>query len=166
MSFKLVEKKTKSDDQNFIDSKDFFKKIRNSVDSSSPIKFDMDTFFLCLLLGLKENKKEDRNLYKFHDSFSSKYIDSYLNVKPLITGLLLSKIMKENNIDKNEKEKIKKSLQEYLSTNDPSDLSPKCFDIMHEYYIGGYNLLLKKFNFKVPDEVSVFFDKYNKLISN
>ncbi len=166
MSFKLVEKKIKGDDQNFIDSKDFFKKIRSNVDSSSPIKFDMDTFFLCLLLGLKEDKKEDRNFYKFHDSFATKYIDSYLNVRPLVTGLLMSKIMRENKVDKNEKEKIKKNLQEYLSTNDPSYLSPKCFDIMHEYYLGGYSLLLKKFNYKTPDEVSVFFFKYNQLISN
>ena len=83
---------------------------------------------------------------KAYDSFATKYIDSYLNVRPLVTGLLMSKIMRENKVDKNEKEKIKKNLQEYLSTNDPSYLSPKCFDIMHEYYLGGYSLLLKKFN--------------------
>jgi hypothetical protein len=168
MSFKLVEKKNKDEEQNFIDSKDFFKKIRSGsdVDNSSPIKFDMDIFFLCLLVGLKENKKEDINLYKFHGSFSSKYIDSYLNVKPLITGLLLSKIMREEKIDKNEKDKIKKSLKIYLDTNDSSNLTIKCFDIMHEYFLGGYNILLKKFNFKAPDEISVFFDKYNKIIVN
>ena len=168
MSFKLVEKKINDSDNNFIDSKDFFKNIRfgTDADNSSPIKTDMDNFFLCLLIGLKENKKEDIKSYKFHGSFSTKYIDSYLNVKPLITGLLLSKIMKEENIDKNEKNKIKESLKIYLDTNDPSNLSTKCFDIMHSYYLGGYNILLKKFNFKKPDEISVFFDKYNKLIAN
>ena len=168
MSFKLVEKKYNDDEGNFIDSKEFFKKIRSGsdTDNASPIKTDMDNFFLCLLIGLKENKIEDTKSYKFHGSFTSKYIDSYLNVKPLITGLLLSKIMMEEKIDKNEKNKIKESLKIYLDTNDPSNLSAKCFDVMHSYYLGGYNILLKKFNFKAPDEISVFFDKYNKLISN
>ena len=168
MSFKLVEKKNNVGEENFIDSKDFFRKIRlgSDVDNSSPIKTDMDNFFLCLLVGLKENRKEDTNLYKFHPPFSSKYIDAYLNVKPLLTGLLLSKIMQEEKIDKNEKDRIKKSLKIYLDTNDPSNLTIKCFEIMHQYYLGGYNILLKKFNFKAPDEISVFFDKYNKIITN
>ena len=39
-------------------------------------------------------------------------------------------------------------------------------DLMHEYYLGGHCLLLEKFNYKSPDEISVFFDKYNKLITN
>ena len=53
MSFKLVEKKIKGDDQNFINSKDFFKKIRSNVDSSSPIKFDMDAFFSMFIIRVK-----------------------------------------------------------------------------------------------------------------
>lgn len=166
MSFKLVEKKNQDLEQNFVSHKDFFRKIDNDADNSSPIKYDMDSFILCLLIGLKEDKRENTKEYKFYQTFATNYIDSYIKVKPLITGLLISKIMTQNNIDKNEKDKIKKCLQEFLNTNESSDLSSKSFELMHEYYLGGYLVLLKKFNFKIPDEISVFFDKYNRLLSN
>ena len=67
---------------------------------------------------------------------------------------------------KNEKDKVKKNLQEVLDDNDPINLKPKYIDLMHEYYLGGYCILLKQFNNKAPNEVSIFFDKYNKLVSN
>ena len=59
MSFKLVDSKKKEEDQKFINCKDFFKNIRYEKDSSSPIRFDMDNFMLCLILGLKLDKKEN-----------------------------------------------------------------------------------------------------------
>ena len=37
---------------------------------------------------------------------------------------------------------------------------------MHEYYVGSYCMLLNEFNNKPPEEVSIFFEKYNKLIAN
>ena len=165
MSFRHVLKKNETE-ENFISTKDFFKNIKKDIDNSSPIQFDMDTFMLCLILGLKADKKENINDYKFDQSFSSNYIEPYKKVKPVITALLLSKILSEKKIDKNEKDKIKKNLQEFLSTNDSTHLSNKSFEIMHSFYLGGFNILLKKFNYKAPDEVSIFFDKYNKLISN
>ena len=166
MSFRLVEKKTDDPNQKFLSCKDFFKKIRNEVDSSSPIKFDMDNFMLCLIVGLKHDKKESLNNYKFQPPFSPKYIETYLKIKPLITGLLLFKTMKIKNIDKNEKDKVKKNLQEVLDTNYLIDLKREYIDLMHEYYLGGYCFLLKQFNNKAPDEVSIFFYKYNKLVGN
>lgn len=165
MSFKLVLKKNDTD-ENFMSNKDFFKNIKKDVDNSSPIQFDMDTFMLCLILGLKENKKENVGNYKLDQTFSSNYIESYKKVKPVITALLLSKILSEKNIDKNEKDEIKKNLQEFLNTNDSTFLSNKSFEVMYSYYLGGFNILLKKFNYKAPDEVSIFFDKYNKLLSD
>jgi len=166
MSFRLVDRKKIDADGKFLSCKDFFKNIRVDVDNSSPIKYDMDIFMLCLILGLNQGKKEDYEKYKFLTSFSPKYIDTYTKIKPLITGLLLSKIMKLKNIDKNEKDKVKKNLQEVLDDNDPINLKPKYIDLMHEYYLGGYCILLKQFNNKAPNEVSILFDKYNKLVSN
>lgn len=166
MSFKLVEKKLEDNEGIFISGKDFFKKIKSEDDSSSPIKYDMDIFILCLIIGLKYDQKKLLKEYKFYQSFSPKYIDTHLQTKPIITALLLSRILKSKNVDKNEKEKVKKILQEVLDTNDPIDLRSDYIDLMHEYYLGGHCLLLEKFKYKSPDETSVFFDKYNKLITN
>ena len=63
MSFRLVDKKIEDKNGSFLSCKDFFKKIRDDVDNSSPIKFDMDIFMLCLILGLNQNKKK---LFKVH----------------------------------------------------------------------------------------------------
>ena len=166
MSFRLVDKKNEDKNENFLSCKDFFKKIRDNVDPSSPIKFDMDIFMLCLILGLAQNKKDEYSKYTFLSSFSTKYIDTYQNIRPLITGLILSKSMKLKNIDKNEKDKVKQNLQEVLDENDNTYLNPKYIELMHEYYVGGYCVLLKEFNNKPPEEVSIFFEKYNKLITN
>ena len=166
MAFKLVEKKLEENENIFLSGKEFFKKIRSEEDSSSPIKYDMDIFILCLILGLMCEQKKTLKDYKFYQSFSPKYIDSHLQTKPIITALLLSRTLKYKNVDKNEKEKVKKVLQEVLDTNDPIDLKTDYIDLMHEYYLGGHCLLLEKFNYKSPDEISVFFDKYNKLITN
>ena len=115
MSFRLVDKKIEDKNGSFLSCKDFFKKIREDVDNSSPIKFDMDIFMLCLILGLNQNKKEDYSKYTYLSSFTSKYIDSHQKIRPLITGLIISKSMKLKNIDKNEKDKVKQNLQEVLS---------------------------------------------------
>ena len=166
MSFRLVDKKIEDKNGSFLSCKDFFKKIRDDVDNSSPIKFDMDIFMLCLILGLNKNKKEDYSKYTYLSSFSSKYIDTHQKIIPLITGLIISKSMKLKNIDKNEKDKVKQNLQEVLDENDNTYLKPKYIELMHEYYVGGYCVLLKEFNNKPPEEVSIFFEKYNKLIIN
>ena len=69
MSFRLVDKKIEDKNESFLNCKDFFKKIRDNVDPSSPIKFDMDIFMLCLILGLNQNKKEDYSKYTYLSSF-------------------------------------------------------------------------------------------------
>tara|TARA_B110000971_G_scaffold41982_1_gene41248 strand:- start:448 stop:948 length:501 start_codon:yes stop_codon:yes gene_type:complete len=166
MSFKLVESKKKEEDQKFISCKDFFKNIRYEKDSSSPIRFDMDNFMLCLILGLKLDRKENYDDFHFQQEFSSKYIDSYSKTKDLITGLLLSKIMKSKKIDKNEKTKVKNLLKEVLDTNDDIYIKKEYVNLIHEYYLGGYCALLKEFDNKEPNEVSIFFNKYNKLIKD
>lgn len=164
MSFKLVENKI--DDNKFISCKDFFNPIRSKKDKSSPIKFDMCEFTLCLLVGLKNNRKELLKDYQFRkDNFAQRYIDEYLEIKPLITGLLLSKIIKDAGIDRNEKSKVKDIMKNALDSNDPLFLKKETIDIMHQYYLGGFCILLNEFEYKPPVDVSVFFTKYNKLIS-
>ena len=77
MSFKLVE--AKADDNSFISCKDFFNPIRNKKGISSPIKFDMCEFILCLLIGLKNDKKEDlKNFELQKTAFTQKYIEDYI----------------------------------------------------------------------------------------
>ena len=137
-----------------------------SVDNNMDIKFDMDNFMLCLILGLKLDKKENYDDFHFQQEFSSKYIDSYSKTKDLITGLLLSKIMKSKKIDKNEKTKVKNLLKEVLDTNDDIYIKKEYVNLIHEYYLGGYCALLREFDNKEPNEVSIFFNKYNKLIKD
>ena len=166
MSFRLVEEKLNNEGNNFKSCKEFFKDIRyhKEVNNSSPLKTDMDNFMLCLILGLKLNKKEKYQNYKFQSSpFASQYIDAYLDTRESITGLLLLKIIKSKNVDKNDKEKVKNLLQEVLDTNESIYLKKEYIDLMHEYYVGGYCALLNEFNNKPPEEVSVFFEKYNNL---
>jgi hypothetical protein len=165
MSFKLVEAKT--GDSNFISCKEFFNPIRSKKDVTSPIKFDMCEFILCLLIGLKHDRKEIIGEYEFkRDPFAQKYIDEYINMKPLITGLILSKIIKSQNIDRNEKDKVKDVMKNVLDSNEPTFLKKETLEIMHQYYLGGFSILLEEFEYKPPIDVSVFFSKYNQLLQN
>jgi len=164
MSFKLVENKI--DDSKFISCKEFFNPIKNKKDISSPIKFDMCEFILCLLIGLKHDRKETLKEYEFQkSSFAQNYIGDYIDMKPLITGLLLSKIIKNAGIDRNEKDKVKDIMKNALDSNEATFLKKETIDIMHQYYLGGFCILLNEFECKPPVDVSVFFTKYNKLIS-
>ena len=163
MSFKLVENKI--DDSKFISCKEFFNPIKNKKDISSPIKFDMCEFILCLLIGLKHDRKETLKEYEFQkSSFAQNYIGDYIDMKPLITGLLLSKIIKSAGIDRNEKDKVKDIMKNALDSNEATFLKKETIDIMHQYYLGGFCILLNEFECKPPVDVSVFFTKYNKLI--
>ena len=165
MSFKLVE--SKLNDENFISCKEFFNPIRSKKGITSPIKFDMCEFILCLLIGLKFNRKELLKEYELQKTaFAQKYIEDYINMKPLITGLMLSKIIKEAGVDRNEKDKVKEIMKNVLDSNEPTFLKKETLDIMHQYYLGGYCILLKEFDNKAPVDVSVFFSKYNELLKN
>jgi len=166
MAFRLVEKITSKEEGSFISGKDFFKKIRNDNDKSSPLKYDMDIFMLCTILGIRLDERKPLKDYKLGQPFSTKYIDTWISCKYLVTGLLVSKVLKIEKIDKNEKDKVKKILQEVIDTNDPTNLKPKYIELLHEYYLGGHWKLLEEFKYKIPDEVSVFFSKYNNLLIN
>ena len=165
MSFKLVEAKT--GDSKFISCKEFFNPIRSKKDVTSPIKFDMCEFILCLLIGLKFNRKELLKEYELQKTaFAQKYIEDYINMKPLITGLMLSKIIKETGVDRNEKDKVKEIMKNVLDSNEPTFLKKETLEIMHQYYLGGFSILLEEFEYKPPIDVSVFFSKYNQLLQN
>ena len=69
-------------------------------------------------------------------------------------------------IDRNEKDKVKDVMKNFLDSNEPTFLKKEAIDIMHQYYLGGYCILLNEFERKPPVDVSVFFSKYNKLIKN
>jgi hypothetical protein len=169
MSFRLVVEKLNDQEGNFISCKDFFKFIRMEKNNnpSSPLKTDMDSFMLCVILGLKLDKKEKINDYKLQSTpFISEYTDSYQKVREPINGLLLSKLMKLKSIKNDNKDKIKELLQEVLDTNQSTFLKKGYVELLHEYYLGGYCVLLNQFNNKAPEEVSIFFEKYNNLIKN
>ena len=163
MSFKLVTKK--KGQANFMSCKEFFKPIRDGVEKLSPIKNDMDNFFLCLVGGLEYNLREKYNNYALVE-FNSEYTEGFLHVRPLINGLLLTKIIGLKGIDNNQKSKVKKLMQEVIDINDPLNLKPDFIRILHEYYIGGYLKLLSEFDNKRPKDVSVFFTKLNNLLKD
>ena len=52
-------------------------------------------------------------------------------MKPLITGLMLSKIIKEAGVDRNEKDKVKEIMKNVLDSNEPTFLKKKhrCINI-------------------------------------
>ena len=78
----------------------------------------------------------------------------------------LSKIIKEAGVDRNEKDKVKEIMKNVLDSNEPTFLKKETLDTMHQYYLGGYCILLKEFDNKAPVDVSVFFSKYNELLKN
>ena len=109
MSFNLY--LNSNNNENFVGMDTFFNEITSIKGSQfrfkyieeSPIKTQMDIFFLCLLIGFKKNVKENTKNYKSNE-FSGNYLETYQNFSDLINGLYLAiKVEKElgKNANKN-----------------------------------------------------------------
>ena len=171
MSFNLY--LNSNSNENFVGMDIFFNEItsikggqfRFKYIEESPIKTQMDIFFLCLLIGFKKNVKENTKNYKSNE-FSSNYIDTYQNFSDLINGFYLAiKVEKELGENAN-KSSVRELIKKLINPQDKiNDLNTGALAELNSFALGGYIEILKKFDYKKPEDVSVFFNKYIELLS-
>ena len=158
--------KHKNDD-NFIDMNRFWDSIKknnlsNSQNLFSPFSDKLDLFYICLLVGLKnEIKNQDQN-YEVSD-ITDKWTLNLKNSKAsdFIIGLYLSKLTKNNEEDK---AKINTQLNTVLDHNSDTKLSEEGLKELHEYAFGGYNKILEELDGSTPSTIVKFFDTVHKLL--
>ena len=171
MSFNLY--LNSNSNENFVGMHTFFNEITSIKGSQhrfkyieeSPIKTQMDIFFLCLLIGFKKNVKENTKNYKSNE-FSGNYIDTYQNFSDLINGFYLAiKVEKELGENAN-KSSVRELIKKLINPQDKiNDLNTGALAELNSFALGGYIEILKKFDYKKPEDVSVFFNKYIELLS-
>ena len=171
MSFNLY--LNSNNNENFVGMDTFFNEITSIKGSQfrfkyieeSPIKTQMDIFFLCLLIGFKKNVKENTKNYKSNE-FSGNYLETYQNFSDLINGLYLA-IKVEKELGKNaNKSSVRELIKKLINPQDKiNDLNTGALAELNSFALGGYIKILKKFDYKKPEDVSVFFNKYIELLS-
>ena len=139
------------------------KNLSNSQNLFSPLDDKLDFFYICLLVGLKHNTKDDVSKYE-KDEITDKWTINLKNSKTsdYAIGLFLSKITKKHNDNKS---LINKELNEALDYNSDTKLSETGLTELHNYAIGGYNIILKELDYKTPANLVSFFVKIYKLLN-
>ena len=167
----------RKDDKKFISMVSFFENIVNfdqrgtytKKNLESPFKFDFDLFYICLILGLNYNLKEElsnfetgpKNIFYGFDYFP----DAYKDVGNLINPLILATIAEDNKIDTNDKQLVRNLINENVI---PANLSKNLLNLLNQYSAGGYMKLIEEFNYVAPRGESCvinFLIKFNKLMS-
>ena len=158
--------KHKNDD-NFIDMNKFWDSIKknnlsNSQNLFSPFSDKLDLFYICLLVGLKNEIKDQDQNYEVSD-ITDKWTLNLKNSKAsdFIIGLYLSKLTKNNEEDK---AKINTQLNTVLDHNSDTKLSEEGLKELHEYAFGGYNKILEELDGSTPSTIVKFFDTVHKLL--
>jgi len=165
--FQFIRKK--KDGSNFISMYDFYNSIekKNLIDEQrklSPFNDQLDLFYICLLVGLNNNLKANENdfvIEGFHDSWTKSLKSS--GAKDYILGLFLSKITNEF---KEDKYKIKQTINEVLDNESDTNLSDAGMKKLHSYCFGGYLKILEELEYKTPSNLVKFFNVINKLTSD
>jgi ribosomal protein S2 len=151
----------------FIDMNKFWDSIKknnlsNSQNLFSPFSDKLDLFYICLLVGLKNEIKDQSENYELSD-ITDKWTLNLKNTKAsdYIIGFYLSKLTKNN---KDDKAKINTQLNSVLDHNSDTKLSEDGLKELHEYAFGGYNKILEELDGSIPSTLVKFFDTIYKLI--
>ena len=170
MSFKRYI--NKKNDSSFPKMVDFFSNIVSintktwkNNNPYSPIKYDFDIFYLCMILGIKFNLLEDDSKYTSEVFYNQEnFPKEYKSKENTIVPIILYQISKNENYNLNNKKSTRELINNFIV---PSTLSKDLIKYMNEYSLGGYIKILESFNFETPDtDLSKFFNKYNKLMSS
>ena len=133
-----------------------------SQNKFSPFSDKLDFFYICLFVGLKNEKKEDLSKYK-RSQIIDKWTRSLRDSKAVdyILGLYLTKITKSF---ENDKSKINIILNKVLDHNSDTKLSKDGMIELHQYAFAGYILILKDLDNKMPSTLVKFFNVVYNLI--
>ena len=157
----------KNQDEKFIDMNKFWDSIKksnstNSQNLFSPFSDKLDLFYICLLVGLKQNYKQDTSIYELGDIYD-KWSTNLKNSKAsdYIIGLYLNTITDK---DKEDKTKINSQLNEVLDHTSDTKLSEKGLKELHEYSFGGYLKILEELDYSLPSSLVIFLNVVFKLL--
>ena len=134
----------------------------NSQNRFAPFEDKLDFFYICLLIGLKNETKENLSDYKI-DQIFDKWTRKLRDNKAVdyIIGLYLSKSTKKL---QNDKSKINIVLNKILDHHSDTKLSKDGMLEIHEYALGGYKLILKDLENKTPSTLVKFFNVIYNLV--
>jgi|TARA_A100001035_G_scaffold279097_1_gene279581 hypothetical protein len=137
----------------------------NAQNRFSPFEDKLDFFYICLLIGLKNETKENLSNYKVvaNDQITDKWTRKLRETKAVdyIIGLYLSKSTQDC---KNDKSKINIILNKVLDHNSDTKLSKDGMIEIHEYALGGYKLILKDLENNTPSTLVKFFNVIYNLV--
>ena len=161
----------KINDKNFIGMGEFWKSIKQSQSPSkqntqakySPFQDELDLFYICALVGLKLNLKENPESYVLSDMTDTwtKNLGEKSKAKQYILAMFLNRMTKNHFEDKN---KIQEIMNSSLDSTSTTSLSASGLKELHKYCFGGYERILKECGNNTPSSMVYFLNKVKKIL--
>lgn len=139
------------------DADQWFRKI----EGKSPIKTKFDLFYLCLMLGFKNELLDSvvDGVDVYH-----KFPQEFEGGRMLILTLLITTEMHREGIVFEERNSVQELIARYVATDSPSNLSVEGFKKVNGYASGGFDKLSGIFE-DPPEDINVFIARYCRLFS-
>ncbi|WP_214875256.1 hypothetical protein [Exiguobacterium sp. CH10] len=126
-------------------------------------KLLFDKYYLCLLIGLNNNKLGKQSEYEIAD-FIEGYPQSYTGKFPLIIGLLINSEMERQGINAEDRSSVEELILQLIETDSSTKLSEKGFELLNSYAAGGMNII--KDNIPKTGDIEIFLVAYHRLLNS
>ena len=147
--------KSLSGDEKFIGMKDIYDELKFNKNSANK--------FFSPIKDIKVNYNDTKYI---KGDMTANWTGELNQSKELIISLYVSEIIKKQDPDYKNKDKIQFTLNSKLGTNPTRSLSDEGMEDIHNYAFGGFIELMEKLENKRPDDLLSFFSDVNDLLIN
>ncbi len=130
------------------------------IDSAYPLKFEL--YYLCVLAGLAHGRKREVPRDQARDIIDH-YPEDFQGRGKLLVGLLLRGELRQQGINLDEREAVRKEIRKLVGHASKSYLSDYGMDLMNCYADGGFDVLTECFGDR-PRSVETFVRLYRRCV--
>lgn len=141
------------------EARSYFKLIEQR-DNKFKILFDM--YYLCLMVGLSRGKLGKLDEIESAD-FLEGYPQSYVDMAPLITGLLINTEMERQGINAEDRTSVESLILQLIDKDSNTKLSEKGIELLNSYAAGGMNIIRE--NVPKTSALETFLVYYHRLLN-
>lgn len=126
-------------------------------------KMIFDKYYLCLMIGLSEEKLGKQEEIEGAD-FIESYPQAYADKAPLITGLLINAEMNRQGINSEDRFSVEGLILNLVDNNSSTKLSEKGIELLNSYAAAGMNKIKEKIT--QTGDIETFLVHYYRLINS
>lgn len=122
--------------------RDDARKWFSEIEGKAPIKTQFDLFYFCLMAGLTSGRRsEPTHGGRSAPEFIQNFIEDYRAAQRLIIGLLIVAELQRLGINLHEKASVRKTIQDLVDPQSPTNLTDEGMRLLNAYASGGYDYI-------------------------